>query len=154
MNPRASPISGDSTMNTPIFRRPPAFRTLKPALATGRAGMPPMRACDELVGSPSHQVIRFQAMAPTSPAKTTPIVTTAGSTTPLAMVVATLVPNTRKATKLKNAAHTTAIRGDSTRVETTVAIELAASWKPLMKSNTSASSDDGDDREQGQVRHA
>ena len=29
--------------------------------------------------------------------------------------------------------------GGSTRVETTVAIEFAASWKPLMKSNASAS---------------
>src|SRR5206468_8307824 len=41
-------------------------------------------------------------------------------------------------TKLKNAAHTTAWSGVSTRVETTVAIELAASWKPLMKSKTTA----------------
>jgi hypothetical protein len=31
------------------------------------------------------------------------------------------------ATKLKNAAHKTAKEGDNTRVETTVAIELAAS---------------------------
>jgi hypothetical protein len=29
----------------------------------------------------------------------------------------------------------------STPVETTVAMELAASWKPFMKSNTSASAD-------------
>ena len=42
------------------------------------------------------------------------------------------VPN---ATKLNTAAHTTAVRGLSMRVETTVAIEFAASWKPLMKSN-------------------
>src|SRR5215475_4682093 len=33
---------------------------------------------------------------------------------------------------------TTACSGVSTRVETTVAMELAASWKPLMKSKTSA----------------
>ena len=77
-------------------------------------------------------------MAPISPANTTPIVSTSGSTTPVAMVAATTVPNTRKATKLKNAAHSTAKRGDRTRVETTVAIELAASWKPLTKSNASA----------------
>jgi hypothetical protein len=32
---------------------------------------------------------------------------------------------------LKNAAQATATRGDRTRVDTTVAIELAASWKPL-----------------------
>jgi hypothetical protein len=40
--------------------------------------------------------------------------------------------------KLKNAAHTTAYCGFSTRVETTVAIELAASCSPFRKSNTSA----------------
>src|SRR5262249_31915880 len=61
------------------------------------------------------------------------------STVPLPIVLATCRPKIRNATKLKNAAHTTACRGESTRVETTVAIELAASWKPLMKSNASAS---------------
>ena len=40
--------------------------------------------------------------------------------------------------KLKNAAHATAQSGESTRVETTVAMEFAASWKPLMKSNARA----------------
>ena len=43
-----------------------------------------------------------------------------------------------KAMKLKKAAQITAAPGLSTRVETTVAMELAASWKPLMKSNTRA----------------
>ena len=47
-------------------------------------------------------------------------------------VFATAVPKTNAAAKLKNAAQMTALPGDSTRVETTVAIELAASWKPLM----------------------
>ena len=92
-------------------------------------------------------MIRFQPIAPMSPAKTTPIVSTSGSTTPVAIVAATTVPNTRKATKLKNAAQTTATRGDSTRVDTTVAIELAASWKPLTKSNAERDRDDDDDRE-------
>src|SRR5689334_12592876 len=41
--------------------------------------------------------------------------------------------------KLKKAAQTTAVWGVSTRVVTTVAMELAASWKPLRKSNSSAS---------------
>ncbi len=77
-------------------------------------------------------------MAPMRPANTTPIDSTSWITTSFAMVVATCVPNTRKATKLKNAAHATAMRGVSTRVETTVAIELAASWKPLTKSKPSA----------------
>ena len=49
------------------------------------------------------------------------------STVPLPIVCATPVPKTNAATKLKNAAQTTALPGDSTRVETTVAIELAAS---------------------------
>ena len=40
--------------------------------------------------------------------------------------------------KLKAAAHITASRGDRTRVDTTVAIELAASWNPLTKSKPSA----------------
>jgi len=40
---------------------------------------------------------------------------------------------------LKKAAQATAMRGDSTRVETTVAMELAASWNPFRKSKTSAS---------------
>ena len=54
------------------------------------------------------------------------------------MVVATAVLKTRKAMKLKNAAQMTASRGDRTRVDTTVAIELAASWNPLVKSKPSA----------------
>src|SRR5438128_3802231 len=43
-----------------------------------------------------------------------------------------------KATKLKNAAQITANCGRNTRVETMVAIELAASCKPFRKSNSSA----------------
>src|SRR4051812_49698171 len=77
-------------------------------------------------------------MAPTRPQRITAVVSAAGSTTPVAMVVATWVPNTRNATKLKKAAQITAKRGESTRVDTTVAIELAASWKPLTKSKASA----------------
>ena len=68
---------------------------------------------------------------------------TVGSTTlrsiiPLPIVFAIAVPNTNAATKFQNAAQKTAAKGVSTRVETTVAIELAASWKPLMKSKASA----------------
>ena len=57
---------------------------------------------------------------------------------PLPMVFATLTPPPNAATKLKKAAQATAMPGASTRVETTVAMELAASWKPLRKSKTSA----------------
>ncbi len=66
-------------------------------------------------------------MAPISPAKMTGSVTIVMSTVPLPMVCATPVPKTNAAMKLKNAAQMTAFPGESTRVETTVAIELAAS---------------------------
>jgi len=46
------------------------------------------------------------------------------STIPLPMVLATVVPNIKKATKLKNAAQTTACLGDKTLVETTVEMEF------------------------------
>ncbi len=51
---------------------------------------------------------------------------------PRPTVVATAVPMTAAAAKLKKAAQSTARPGDNTRVETTVAMEFAASWKPLM----------------------
>ena len=86
-----------------------------------------MSACDELVGSASHHVTRLHAIAPTSPAQITASVTIVMSTVPLPIVCATPVPKTNAATKLKNAAQITALPGDSTRVETTVAMELAAS---------------------------
>ena len=68
------------------------------------------------------------------------------STTPLPMVAATCRPNTVKAMKLKNDAHSTAVNGRNTRVDTTVAIELALSCSPLRKSNSSASRDQDDER--------
>src|SRR5678816_3835862 len=77
-------------------------------------------------------------MAPRRPARTTSLVTTLRSIMPAPIVLATLVPSTKAATKLKKAAHSTAFCGDSTRVDTTVAMELAASWKPFRKSKASA----------------
>ena len=91
-----------------------------------------MSACDELVGRPKYHVIRSQTIAPISPPKITAKVTTLMSIIPEPTVVATAVPKVNAATKLKNAAQMTALPGDSTRVDTTVAIEFAASWKPLM----------------------
>src|SRR6266511_886930 len=110
-NARSRPNSGDSTMNRMVLRMLSAASTAKPALATP---------------------------APAKPAMTTASLTTCASTV-LPTVLATWVLNTMKATKLKTAAQITATRGVSTLVETTVAIELAASWKPLVKSNSSAS---------------
>src|ERR1700748_2009437 len=56
---------------------------------------------------------------------------------PLPIVPATAVPNTNAAMKFQNAAHATARNGVSTRVETTVAIEFAASCQPFENSNAS-----------------
>src|SRR5580693_10372839 len=56
---------------------------------------------------------------------------------PLPMVPATAVPKTNAAMKFQNAAHATARNGDNTRVDTTVAIEFAASCQPLENSNAS-----------------
>src|SRR5438105_4786385 len=136
--PTVMPMSGARTMKTPILMSPAGTSEPKPALITAAPAKPPMRACDDDVGRPQYQVIRSQKMAPARPARITHWSTMAGSTTPLPTVVATWTPKPKAATKLKKAAHTTACSGVSTRVETTVAIELAASWKPLMKSKTSA----------------
>jgi hypothetical protein len=92
--PRAIPNSGDKTMNRAVFCRLAVLRTLKPALAIPAPAKPPMRACDEEVGRPSHQVVRFQEMAPTSPAKMTASETTSESTV-LPTVLATSVWNTK-----------------------------------------------------------
>ena len=129
-NAKNIPSSGDTTMKITVFSKLGAFTTLQPALAMPAPMKPPIRACEDEVGSPSHQVVRFQAMAPTRPPNTTASLTAFGSMI-VPTVLATWVRKTRNAMKLKKAAQTTANRGLSTLVETTVAIELAASWKPL-----------------------
>ena len=54
--------------------------------------------------------------------------------------------------KLKNAAQSTAYCGRSTRVDTMVAIELAASCSPLRKSNSSATAIRCDQDREDQAR--
>src|SRR5690606_35798681 len=90
-------------------------------------------------GRPNHQVIRFQAMPPSSAHRMTweEASTTSVLMMPVAMVAATAVPISAP-TRFITAASETAAPGESTLVATTVAIELAVSWKPLMNSNTSA----------------
>src|SRR5256885_12505945 len=97
-----------------------------------------MSAWEDDVGSPSHHVMRSHTIAPRRPAKITVASTTARSTSPFPMVFATAVPKTKTAMKLNAAAQTTAADGDKTRVETTEAMEFAASWNPFMKSKASA----------------
>jgi len=83
-------------------------------------------------------VIRFQTIAPSKPPNTTLGVTIEVSIIPEPTVFATAVPTVNAAARLKNAAQATAAKGLRTRVPTTVAIEFAESWKPLMKSNRNA----------------
>src|SRR5439155_13701411 len=91
VNPRNSPMIGESTLNTAIFLKPSACSDPQPALATAAPAIPPINAWDEDVGSPKYHVITSHAIAPMRPAKTTAMVNTVGWTTPLAIVDATLV---------------------------------------------------------------
>ena len=126
-------MTGSSTLST----SPCHWTTAKPLAAIAEPTMPPMSAWLELDGRPRYQVIRFQVIAPTRPARTTSRVITSGSTIPVAMVAATL-KETNAPAKLRIAALMTASRGDSARVETLVAIEFAVSWNPFVKSKKRA----------------
>src|SRR3954468_24553674 len=94
---------------------------------------PPMSACEDEDGSPKYQVIRFQAIAPISAAKTTcrPPLPVGGSMIPAPTVAATFVEMTAP-TRFITAASASAARGVSALVDTATAIALAASWKPLV----------------------
>src|SRR3954468_14946012 len=133
-----NPTSGDSTMASSVLDKPLHTTAENPALASPPPSSPPIKACELLEGMPSAQVTRFQTIAPIRAAKITRSSMITGSMIPVPMVLATWSPNTRNATKLKKAAHNTAYCGRSTRVDTMVAIELAASCNPLRKSNSSA----------------
>ena len=131
MAPSNMPSSGETKMKMPALMNRPASSEPKPALAMAAPAMPPSNACDDEVGSASHQVMRSQTMAPNRPAPTR-LSETTSACTPLAMLLATCDSKKKNAMELKKAAQSTAWRGESTRVDTTVAMELAASWKPLM----------------------
>src|SRR6267378_3139309 len=124
---RKKPSTGDNTMKYAILLTPAVWTTPHPPFTTPAPMRPPTRACDELVGSPNHQVIISQEIAPVRTARSSHAVTIFGSIVPFPMVDATLTPKTKAATKLKKAAQSTAIRGERTLVDTTVATEFAAS---------------------------
>src|SRR3954447_5154099 len=97
--------AGSATLST----RPDQITT--PPEARVAPTIPPISACEDDDGNPSHHVNRFQAIAPTRPANTVRSVTDADSTMPVAIVAATA--RERKApTKFSPAAMITAIRGD------------------------------------------
>ena len=132
------PVIGDKHDGGDGLAKPGQTMAPMPALAMPAPTRPPISACELLDGMPKIQVTIFQKMAPTSAAKITAGVTMLASMMPVPSVSATCRPKNRKAMKLKKAAQTTAYCGRSTRVETIVAIELAASCSPFRKSKSSA----------------
>src|SRR3954470_11395136 len=120
-----------------LASRPLPSIAADPSAANAAPTRPPISACDELDGRPAHHVARFQAIAPTRPANTTEVVTAPASTIPEPMVAATFSEMNAPA-KFRTADNPTANRGDIARVDTDVAIALAVSWKPFVKSNASA----------------
>src|SRR3954468_20886625 len=123
---------------TMIFESTPSPWTAEnPTEATAAPIMPPISACDDDDGTPNHQVTRFHVIAPIRPAKIAVVVMTPASTMPLATVGATVIEMNAPA-KLRIAATPTATFGFSAPVAMVVAIALAVSWKPFVKSNTSA----------------
>ncbi len=127
MTPTAKPISGAATVGRSTFSTMPAHLTLcTPWVAITAPAMPPIKQCDELLGSAQYQVTRFQKIAPSSPPSNTGSVTTDGSTMPLASVVATEVEISAP-TMLSMAAPSSAMLGGIARVEIEVATALAAS---------------------------
>jgi len=121
------PSTGATTIKITILITPEKTTELVPAPAMAAPTIPPTSVCEELDGSPHHQVRRFQIMAAKSAAAITFRFTTPGSIILPLIVVATFSGNTIKAIKLKMAANRTAENGDNTLVDTTVAIELAES---------------------------
>src|SRR6476661_1340176 len=82
--------NGDTSAGTTtLSTRPAPLTAFEPAAANVAPTIPPISACDEDAGRPKYQVARFQAIAPTSPAKTIGSVMYSGLTMPLAIVAAT-----------------------------------------------------------------
>ena len=98
---------------------------------------PPNSACDELEGRPRYQVVRFHRIAPTSPAKITTGLMSVSSTSPPEIVFATCTDRKAPA-RFRHPAIATATLGRSAPVAIEVAMALAVSWKPLVKSKISA----------------
>src|SRR5947208_8767331 len=135
------PSGGEITRLATCLSNEDHFTPLSPpAAAMPAPHKPPMRAWVELLGSPRYHVTRFQEIAPSSAAIT---ITRPGlMARVLAIVFETFAWKnatvTTAPTRLKTAARPTAARGERALVEMDVAIALAVSWKPFVKSNTTA----------------
>ena len=121
-----------------VFVHPEAITTQVHHFATALHRYHPIRAWDELVGRAKYQVNIFHKIAPNNAHNITVVVTCVTSIIHFQIVFATSVQTTKKAAKLKNAAHITASFGVNTRVDTIVAIEFALSCIQLVKSKINA----------------
>jgi hypothetical protein len=125
------PITGARKIKATVFMTGSGFTVLKPPYAMAAPENAPIKACDDDDGIPNHQVSRFQKMAASRPEKITTSISwpyTTSVFTVFAIVLATPWSlKIKKATKLNVAAQSTACVGVNTFVETTVAIEFAAS---------------------------
>src|SRR4051794_10872873 len=70
--PSPKPTNGERTIGIRTFSTITAQCTTPPEANNAAPTSPPNSACDEDDGSPKYQVMRFQAIAPTTPANTTP----------------------------------------------------------------------------------
>ena len=105
---RKNPVSGDPTIAAPVFSKPAHTGAAPPAFMTPAPTSPPISACELLEGMPAHHVIKFHEIAPIRAPKMTRASMTSAATMPTPTVCATCTPKTKKAMKLKNAAHATA----------------------------------------------
>src|SRR5215216_2257611 len=138
ITPTTKATNGAMTAGISTLPSTPSPNTASaPPAAKAAPTTPPISAWDELDGRPKYQVARFQKIAPINPAKTTVGVITLASTTSFATVAAT-AREMNAPRKLNAAAYVTAILGGIAWVEIDVATTLAVSWKPLVKSKTSA----------------
>lgn len=135
--PNTRPTKGEVINPVRILKKPSQMTAPVPLRAITAPINPPIKAWDELLGIPKYQVKRFQKMAPIIAATITRGTTSREDTILFPIVAATAVPlNAPK--KLKVEAMPIAARGETALVETEVAIALAVSLKPLIKSNIRA----------------
>lgn len=126
-------MAGSRTLVTTV---PPLIED-QPADMTAAPMRPPNSAWEELEGRPTSQVSRFHRIAPTSAAKMTSVLRPFSLMIPPEIVLATSTDRNAP-TRLRTADMATAVLGLSAPVEMVVAIALAVSWKPFVKSNTRA----------------
>src|ERR1035437_11071362 len=103
------PSMGETTIAVSVWIHfEPQSSPPNPAFPTAAPAKPPISACDELDGMPQYHVMRFQVIAPSSPARITLGVTISCTTNPLLTALATAVLPRKTAAQLNVAAQMTA----------------------------------------------